>query len=130
VVEKNLEYYKNLPYTIVLEQHNDQRTYWVARVAELPHCLIHANSPEEALSEIEVVKSEWIQSNLEEHLPIPEPVERKYSGEIRVRMPPSLHRTLADRAELEGVSLNQYMVAALAQAAGLKKDKQSEAACA
>ncbi|WP_327204053.1 toxin-antitoxin system HicB family antitoxin [Paenibacillus tyrfis] len=33
-----------------------------------------------------------------------------YSGSIRVRMPKTLHRDLATAAELEGVSLNQYML--------------------
>ena len=116
---KDLEYYKKLPYTIILEKHDDQGTYWVARVAELPHCLIHGNTPEEAVREIEEVKLDWIQSNLEDGLPVPEPASYRYSGEIRIRMPPSLHQLLAQRAAIEGVSLNQYMVGGLARAVGL-----------
>ena len=57
-------------------------------------------------------------------LPIPEPTSTKYSGEIRVRMPPSLHQLLAQRASNEGVSLNQYMVAGLARAVGLDEGKK------
>src|SRR4030042_1350906 len=101
VVVKDLEHYSKLPYTIILERHDDQGTYWVARVAELPHCLIHGDTPEEAAREIEQVKLDWIKSNLEDGLPIPEPSERKFSGEIKVRMPPSLHRLLADRSSIE-----------------------------
>ena len=127
MVVKDLEYYKKLPYTIILERHDDQNVYWVARVAELPHCLIHGNTPEEAVKEIEDVKLDWIQSNLEDGLSIPEPTSPKYSGEIRIRMPPSLHQLLAQRASNEGISLNQYMVAGLALAAGIDEGQKSKA---
>ena len=126
---KDLDYYKKLAYTIILERHDDQGVYWVARVAELPHCLIHGNTPEEAVKEIEEVKLDWIQSNLEDGLPIPEPTPTKYSGEIRVRMPPSLHQLLAQRASNEGVSLNQYMVAGLARSVGLDEGRKDRVAC-
>ena len=124
-IEKDLKYYAKLPYTIILEQWEDNTgKYWVARVAELPHCLIHGDTPEEALREIEEVKLDWIKSNLEDGLPIPEPTEHKYSGQVRLRMPPSLHQSLAHRANVEDVSLNQYMVAALARAAGYDEVKK------
>lgn len=42
--------------------------------------------------------------------------EKAYSGKVNLRMPKSLHRDLARRAEEEGVSLNQFMVVALARA--------------
>lgn len=118
-IEKGLEYYAKLPYTIILEQWDDGKgPYWVARVAELPHCLIHGDAPEEAVREIEEVKRDWIKSNLERGLSIPEPRPRKYSGQIRLRITPSLHKLLTYRAETEGMSLNQYMATALATSAG------------
>lgn len=119
-MKKDLEYYSKLSYTIVLEKYEDQGTYWVARVLELPHCLIHGNTPEEALKEIQEVKNEWIESNLEDDLPIPEPEpeSHEYSGQIRLRIPPSLHRQLSYKAAIEDVSLNQYMTAALARSIG------------
>lgn len=43
---------------------------------------------------------------------------KAYSGKVNVRMPGSLHRDLASRAEVEGVSLNQFMVVTLARAVG------------
>ncbi len=117
--EKDLKYYAKLPYTIILEQWEDGKgPYWVARIAELPHCLIHGGTPEEAVREIEEVKMDWIKSNLERGLSIPEPRPRKYSGQIRLRISPSLHKLLSYRAETEGMSLNQYMATALATSAG------------
>ena len=129
MIVKDLEYYAKLPYTIILERHDDQGTYWVARVAELPHCLIHGDTAEEAIREIEEVKVDWIKSNLEDGLPVPEPTSTNYSGQIRVRMPPSLHQLLAQRASNEGVSLNQYMVAGLARAVGLDEGRNIQASC-
>jgi predicted RNase H-like HicB family nuclease len=118
-IEKDVEYYSKLPYSIIIEKWDDgEGPYYLARVAELPHCMIHGNTPEEAVSEIEEVKRDWIKSNLERGFKIPEPTQHKNSGQIRLRIPPSLHKVLSDRAMVEGVSLNQYMNTALAQAVG------------
>jgi antitoxin HicB len=124
-IKKDLEYYVKLPYTIVLEQWDDgQGPYWVARVAELPHCIIHGDTKEEAISDIEDVKIEWIKSNLARGLPIPEPTPRDFSGQIRLRITPSLHKQLSLRAEIEGMSLNHFMATSLAQIAGLDIPKK------
>lgn len=121
--EKALEYYAKLPYTVIVEQWDDGNgPYWVARIAELPHCLIHADTPEEAIKEIQEVKMDWIKSNLERGLPVPKPRLRKYSGQIRLRIMPSLHKLLTYRAETERVSLNQYMATALATSVGMPKE--------
>ncbi len=119
-IEKDLEHYTKLPYNIIVEMWDDGRgPYWVARIAELPHCLIHGDTPEEAITEIEEVKRDWIKSNLERGLKIPEPISHKHSGQITLRITPSLHKLLSDRAAIEGTSLNQYMATALARSVGL-----------
>lgn len=119
-IEQKLEYYCNLSYTIIVERWDDgEGPYWLARVVELPHCIIHGDTPEEAVSEIEEVKRDWIKSNLERGLNIPEPIPHKNSGQISLRIPPSLHKMLSDRAIVDGVSLNQYMNTVLAGAVGL-----------
>jgi predicted HicB family RNase H-like nuclease len=47
---------------------------------------------------------------------VPEPItEKHYSGKFQVRIPPEQHRLLAIRAAEEGVSLNRYISAKLAQ---------------
>jgi predicted RNase H-like HicB family nuclease len=45
--------------------------------------------------------------------PIPDP-ERRFSGNLRLRLPVSLHGRLTREAEREGVSLNQWIVSKLA----------------
>lgn len=122
-IEKKLEYYAKLPYTVIVEQWDeDKGPYWVARIAELPHCLIHADTPEQAVKEIQEVKIDWIESNLKRGLAIPEPRSHKYSGQIRLRISPSLHKLLTYRAESEGMSLNQYMSTTLAMSVGITKE--------
>jgi predicted RNase H-like HicB family nuclease len=75
---KDLKYYDSLPYNIVLQTWDDGKgPYYVARVTELPHCMIHGETPEEARREIETVKREWIESNLKRGKKIPEPVVTK-----------------------------------------------------
>ena len=124
---KDLDYYDSLPYTIALEPWDDGGgAYWVARVVELPYCAIHGDTPEEALEEIKTVKREWLETSIELGNPIPEPVSREYSGQIRLRLAPSLHKLLSERAGIEDVSLNQYMNMLLAQSVGFQtRDKTS-----
>jgi predicted HicB family RNase H-like nuclease len=46
--------------------------------------------------------------------PIPVPLaEKRYSGEFRVRIPPTVHRSLALQAAEQGVSLNRLASAKL-----------------
>src|SRR4030042_3067258 len=115
MANKDLEYYMSLSYTITLKR-GDGEEYWIARVVELPHCMTHGATPEEALRDIEDAKREWLKSNLEDGLPIPEPA--KFTGQYHLRMPPSLHEALALKSESEDVSLNQFMITALARAVG------------
>jgi antitoxin HicB len=117
MANKDLEYYLSVPYTIILKRGTgDGKEYWIARVLELPHCMTHGATPEEALKDIEDAKREWLKSNLDASLPIPEPA--RFTGQYHLRMPPSLHEALVRKAESEDISLNQFMVTALARAVG------------
>jgi len=122
---KDLDYYDSLPYSIALEPWDDgDGAYWVARVVELPYCAIHGDTPEQALEEIKAVKRDWLETSLELGNNIPQPVSREYSGQIRLRLSPTLHKLLSERANIEDISLNQYMNMLLAQSVGFQvRDK-------
>jgi len=121
-VKKQVEYYMSLPYTMTVRYHPEQGGYYVAGYIELPDLTMTGGTPEEAVKELLVEKPEWLETCLKLGIPIPLPIEpQKFSGKIIVRMPPSLHESLIRIAELEGVSLNQYMVSSLARCAGIKK---------
>ena len=53
-----------------------------------------------------------IESALKKGAKVPEP-QRRHSGNLRLRLPVSLHGRLAREAEREGVSLNQWIVGKL-----------------
>jgi predicted HicB family RNase H-like nuclease len=135
-IKKQVEYYMNLPYTMTVRYLDEQGGYFVAGYIELPDLTMTGDTPEEAVKELLVEKPEWFEACLKRGIPIPLPVEpQKYSGKIIVRMPPSLHESLIRIAELEGVSLNQYMVSSLAKNAGRdeankikKQDKEKQTA--
>ena len=59
----------------------------------------------------EDAKREWIRAALEEGIEIYEPDSlENYSGQFKLRIPRSLHRSLAEHSQREGISMNQYCV--------------------
>ncbi len=130
-IKSLVEHYNNLPYTTTIEKWDDGRgPYYVARVVELPDLFMDGDTPEEALKELEDEKPEYIELYLRLGNKMPEPLKtQNYSGKIVLRLPSSVHEDLAQIAQLEGVSLNQYMVAALSKQVGrdevLMKEKKA-----
>lgn len=89
---------------------------WIAFVPELQGCLADGESPDEAYTNLKEVVSLWLEVAEEAGKKIPPPEsyqEAQYSGKIVLRMPRNLRRILAEQAEHEDVSLNQYMVSLL-----------------
>ena len=113
---RNVAYYMRLPYTRELRR-NEGGT-WFACVRELPGCMTEGDTENDALMMLEDAMRSWIEVALERGMRIPEPKpEPAYSGRFVVRVPKNLHRAVAERARTEGTSLNQFVVAALAEAA-------------
>jgi len=116
-MNKTVEYYLSLPYTIELVL--EPQEGWFVSVRELPGCMSQGDTPEEAIEMIQDAMRGWIEVSLEDGDPIPEPrPPEDYSGKFVVRVPRSLHRELVEHAEREGVSLNQYINVVLARAVG------------
>lgn len=87
---------------------------YLAVVPDLPGCSAFGDTPEEALREAETAIELWLEAARQIGKPIPEPsVESAFSGKFNLRIPKSLHRALALRAQAEGVSLNQLVQAFL-----------------
>jgi antitoxin HicB len=126
-VNKTAEYYASLPYTIELRNTPDEG--WFARVRELPGCMSQGETAEDAIANIQEAMHLWLEVSLEQGDAIPEPRrEEAYSGKFVVRVPRWLHRDLAEAAEREGVSLNQYISTALAQSVGVMRAGQAQPA--
>ncbi len=117
--EKTLDYYMGLPYAVEVKRDDEAERPWFARVVELPGCMTEAETWEELEPMIEDAKRSWLSVSLEHGDPIPEPRDLSgYSGRVVLRMPKGLHRDLVRAAREEAVSLNQFMLAALARAVG------------
>lgn len=89
---------------------NDKGGYY-ARIPDIPSIFTGGMSEEEALKNAKEAIDEYINICKEEGLPIPKP--KDYSGKFNVRIPKTLHRVLAEKAEEEGVSLNQLIISFL-----------------
>ena len=87
----------------------------VGLCAELPSLSWLAGTPEEALAGIRRLVGDVVEDLRRSGEPVPDAIaERRYSGELRVRIPPLIHRQLAMQAAEEGVSLNRLVSAKLA----------------
>ncbi len=119
----DLAYYMEQRYPVVLRELSaEEGGGWFAEIVELPGCMADGDTPDEAMKEIVDSKEAWISTGLKRGLPIPlpEPLEEDiYSGRVTLRMPSSLHRKLSKMAQKEGISLNQFLLAALAFRVGV-----------
>jgi predicted RNase H-like HicB family nuclease len=83
----------------------------IARCLEFPSLAAHGRTPEKALAEIRFVVEESIEWLIEENEPIPEPLGMKqFKGNLTLRVPPEIHRSLTMRSLEEGVSVNKYIL--------------------
>ncbi len=105
---KTIDYYMNLPYRLELVPDPDEGGY-VASYPDLPGCLTTGNTVEEAVNNAVDAKMCWIEAAIEEGITIREPESLDdYSGQFKLRIPKSLHRSLAEHSKKEGISMNQY----------------------
>lgn len=91
--------------------HADPDGGYVVEFPDFPGCLTQIETLDELAENANEARELWITSMFERGMPIPEPTyPEQLSGKFNVRLPRSLHHTLVDRAEEEGVSLNQLVV--------------------
>jgi antitoxin HicB len=105
-------------YRIVTEW-SDEDEAFVARVPAFPGCAAHGSTSATAAKEAQSAAEAMLEVMSKRRIARPpEDATASYSGQIRLRMPRSLHERLARMATAEGVSLNQLMLTLLAQGAG------------
>ena len=71
MMNKTLEYYLALPYTIQLTP--DEDGYWFAEIPLLDGCITNGESREDALAMIDDAKRAWLITALDLGIAIPEP---------------------------------------------------------
>ena len=99
-------------YQVVL-QWSDEDACYIATIPAWQNVKTHASTLEEASRNARDVLVMLIESARRRDEPCPE-VNTRHSGNLRLRLPVSLHGRLALEAEREGVSLNQWIVSKLA----------------
>jgi predicted RNase H-like HicB family nuclease len=105
---KSIDYYMNLPYRMELIPDPEEGGF-VVNYPELPGCLSSGETIEEAIRMGEDAKHAWLDAALEDGVKIAEPDSlNEYSGQFKLRIPKTLHRSLAEHARAEGTSMNQY----------------------
>ncbi len=52
--------------------------------------------------------------------------DKKYSGKVLLRLPSSLHKKCVHVAKMEGVSLNQFLLYAVAEKVGEQRGAKEE----
>ena len=115
---KDLNYYMSLDYRIEVVPDKEEGGY-ALHCPELPGCITCAETIEQGLEMLEDAKKCWFTACIDTGTPIPEPTDvNSYSGQFKLRLPKSLHKTLAERSRQEGVSMNQYCLYLLSSGAG------------
>lgn len=100
----------SLDYKIEI-QHDKYDGGYVVNCPELPGCVTCAQTAEEGLKQIYDAKKAWLSACIEDGIEIPEPISgNDYSGQFKLRLPKSLHKSLAENSKKEGISMNQYCI--------------------
>ena len=112
---KTLNEYLKMPYRMELVEDPDEGGF-VVSYPDLPGCITCGETVEHAIANAQDAKKTWLEAALEEGIEIHEPDSlEEYSGQFKLRLPRSLHRSLAEHSQREGISMNQYCVYLLAK---------------
>lgn len=105
---KTINEYMSLPYKMEIIPDLEEGGY-VVSFPDLPGCLSIGDSVEEAVQNAMDAKRIWLEAAIEDGVTINEPDSlNAYSGQFKLRIPKSLHRSLAEHSKAEGISMNQY----------------------
>jgi len=100
--------YLSMAYRMEIVEDKDEGGY-VVSFPELPGCITCGETIESAVKNAEDAKKEWLMAALEDGVEINEPDDiEKYSGQFKLRIPKSLHKSLSEHSKKEGISMNQY----------------------
>jgi predicted RNase H-like HicB family nuclease len=101
---------------------SDEDEGYIAICPEFPGLSAFGETEEDALCEAKIALDLMIKTYREEGMLLPEPqVVQDYSGQLRLRLAKSMHRTSAQMAEQDKTSLNQFIVDAIAEKIGARK---------
>ncbi len=107
---KTLDDYMQISYRMEIVE-DKQEGGFVVSFPELPGCITCGETIESAIANALDAKKAWLEAALEQGIEIQQPDNLKeYSGQFKLRIPRSLHKSLAEHSKKEGISMNQYCV--------------------
>lgn len=99
------------PYTVI----SDDGSFFI-EYSDLPGCMTRVEDARDISVMAEEIRTLWIETEYERSADIPESASTTgHSGQFVMRVPQSLHRTLAQSAKQEGMSLNAYVLHVLSE---------------
>lgn len=117
-MDDKIQEYLKQPYSRILIPDSETGGF-AAQILEFPGCFSEGKTPQKAYLNLEKAAYNWLESAIKQNLEIPAPSSAEgYSGKVALRMPKSLHRQAMAMAKREGVSLNQFLVTAVATYVG------------
>jgi predicted HicB family RNase H-like nuclease len=95
---------------------SDEDNSFVATIPGIQGLSALGATREEALSELYIASDAYFETLEAAGKPLPLPEKAiSYSGQLRLRMPRSLHAVLSQEAEDENISLNTYIITLLSE---------------
>lgn len=107
----------------------DEGVGFLISFPDLPGCMSDGDTMAEAKKNAAEAIASYLASCRKHNDPVPEPGSGGLaSGKFLVRLPKSLHVALAERAKVEGVSMNLMFTALVAEGLGRKATRQGSPA--
>lgn len=105
---KNLDEYMKLPYRMEIVEDTEEGGY-VVSFPDLPGCLSCGETINSAVANAGRCETCMVGGGIGEGIEISEPDNLEhYSGQFKLRLPKSLHKSLSEHSKREGISMNQY----------------------
>ena len=111
-------------YTIDLAREEDGS--YLAEVVEMPGCLAAGEDPNETIALLRDSFDLWTAEAMRAGRSVPPPTREGPSGRLLLRLPKSLHVRVAQAAALDGVSVNAFVTAAIAERVGTGRARSAQ----
>lgn len=107
---KTIDDYMKKAYRMEIVEDKDEGGF-IVTYPDLPGCISCGETIEKTVTNAVDAKKAWLEAAIEEGIEINEPDSLDdYSGQFKLRIPKSLHKSLAEHSRREGISMNQYCV--------------------
>lgn len=107
---KTIDDYMKKAYRMEIVEDKDEGGF-IVTYPDLPGCISCGETIESAVANAIDAKEVWLEAAIEEGIEINEPDSLDdYSGQFKLKIPKSLHKSLAEHSQREGISMNQYCV--------------------